>query len=114
MTDEEFDVLCFEFGIELDEITSEYQIKMNEQGSKAASGASKDIIYKIDVPANRYDLLCMEGIARALRIFIGLENPPSFTKVHPPRGMRNLISVKSSTKVCSIADSDLMNFMNSK
>ena len=74
-SDEEFDHLCFEFGVELDEITSEHQIRAKEQGEKAAEGASQAIIYKIDVPANRYDLLCVEGISRALRIFLNKEKP---------------------------------------
>jgi len=26
-------------------------------------------IYKIDIPANRYDLLCKEGITMALKVF---------------------------------------------
>jgi hypothetical protein len=30
----------------------------------------KNIEYKIDIPANRYDLLCVEGIATALAVFI--------------------------------------------
>lgn len=34
-------------------------------------GSSEDIIYRIDIPANRYDLLCLEGIARGLLIFQG-------------------------------------------
>ncbi len=29
------------------------------------------MLYKIDIPANRYDMLCLEGIARALNIFNG-------------------------------------------
>lgn len=42
------------------------------QGTAAGpDGASTDVIYKIDIPANRYDLLCLEGLARALRIFLG-------------------------------------------
>ena len=32
-TDREFDELCFEFGLELDEITSEKEILSNEQGN---------------------------------------------------------------------------------
>jgi hypothetical protein len=28
------------------------------------------------IPANRYDLLCMEGFARALRVFLGKEAAP--------------------------------------
>ena len=54
MTEEEFDNLCFEFGIELDEVL--------EDGN-----------YKIDIPANRYDLLCTEGLSRALRVFLEKE-----------------------------------------
>ena len=47
-----------------------------ELGSKGASkkdveGLSEEILYKIDIPANRYDMLCLEGIARALNIFNG-------------------------------------------
>jgi len=29
----------------------------------------KGIVYKIDIGANRYDLLCLEGLARALLVF---------------------------------------------
>lgn len=41
--------------------------------------ASEDVIYKIDIPANRYDMLCLEGIARALNIFRGKCSPPNYT-----------------------------------
>jgi len=27
------------------------------------------VLFKIDIPANRYDMLCLEGISRALNIF---------------------------------------------
>jgi phenylalanyl-tRNA synthetase beta chain len=61
-TDVEFDELCFTFGIELDDITSERQeaqksstVKLTKQQSDALSAA---VIYKIDMPANRYDLFC--------------------------------------------------------
>ena len=36
-------------------------------------------MYKIEVPANRYDLLCVEGLSIALRVFLGLSTPPAFT-----------------------------------
>uniref|UniRef100_A0A4W2GCV6 Phenylalanyl-tRNA synthetase subunit beta n=1 Tax=Bos indicus x Bos taurus TaxID=30522 RepID=A0A4W2GCV6_BOBOX len=68
-TDEEFDELCFEFGLELDEITSEKEIISKEQGNEKAHGASDVVLYKIDVPANRYDLLCLEGLVRGLQVF---------------------------------------------
>lgn len=68
-SDEEFDELCFEYGLELDEVTSERAIISKEQGELKASQASDEVIYKIDVPANRYDLLCVEGLATSLLIF---------------------------------------------
>ena len=74
-TDEEFDNLCFEFGIELDEITCEKEMYENEQ-QKEGTNLSTDIIYKIEVGANRYDLLCVEGLALALRIFLKKEKMP--------------------------------------
>ena len=55
-SDEEFDNLCFEFGIELDEVTSESEIYKNEQ-KKEDINLSKEVLYKIEVAANRYDLL---------------------------------------------------------
>jgi phenylalanyl-tRNA synthetase beta chain len=61
--DEEFDLLCFSYGIENDGVT--------ELEDKRRA-------FKIDVPANRYDLLCFEGLARALRVFLGKEAPPKF------------------------------------
>lgn len=33
----------------------------------------------------RYDLLCIEGLARALRIFLKLDQPPSFTLSTPDK-----------------------------
>lgn len=73
---DEFEDLCFEFGIELDDVTSEAQMVAKERGEGAAADLSDKVIYKIDVPANRYDLLCIEGIARALRVFLGQIPPP--------------------------------------
>lgn len=37
--------------------------------------ASDEVIYKIDIPANRYDMLCLEGISRALNVFGGAASP---------------------------------------
>lgn len=30
----------------------------------------EEIVYKIEISANRYDLLCLEGLARALNVFL--------------------------------------------
>eukprot|EP00903_Cladosiphon_okamuranus_P013526 g12598.t1 len=86
-TDKEFDELCFEFGIELDEVTSEAKELEKGAGAKGAGeAASTDVVYKIDIPANRYDLLCIEGLARALRVFLGEEDSPVFHTVEPTGG----------------------------
>ena len=50
--------------------TSEKTELSKEQGEEKAKDASERVIYKIDVPANRYDLLCMEGLSRALLVFL--------------------------------------------
>ena len=46
--------------------------------SAATAGLSEEVIYKIDIPANRYDMLCLEGIARALNVFRGVSQPPRY------------------------------------
>lgn len=85
-TDEEFDELCFEFGLELDEITSEKDIISREQGDEKAEGASDVVLYKIDVPANRYDLLCLEGLVRGLLVFKERMEAPRYKRVRPANG----------------------------
>jgi len=42
-----------------------------EQGDEQSKGASEEVLYRIDIPANRYDLLCLEGLARGLNVFLG-------------------------------------------
>jgi phenylalanyl-tRNA synthetase beta chain len=74
-TKHEFEDLCFAFGIELDGETSEKELIRKEQGDAAAEGKSDEILYKIDCPANRYDILSLEGLARALRVFLELDPP---------------------------------------
>ncbi|KAH7653277.1 phenylalanyl-tRNA synthetase beta chain protein [Dioscorea alata] len=92
-TQEEFEALCFDFGIELDDVTTETAVirKQNHQDNEEV-GEDEEVIYKIEVPANRYDLLCLEGLARALRIYLGKDEIPVYrvsnikcenlTKVH--------------------------------
>eukprot|EP01029_Cantina_marsupialis_P001487 TRINITY_DN1126_c0_g1_i1.p1 TRINITY_DN1126_c0_g1~~TRINITY_DN1126_c0_g1_i1.p1 ORF type:complete len:617 (-),score=202.34 TRINITY_DN1126_c0_g1_i1:109-1959(-) len=83
LPEKKFDELCFEFGIELDDVTSEKEMVKKERGEEAAKGMSDDTVYKVDIPANRVDLLCPEGIARALRIFLQKESLPNFKTVEP-------------------------------
>ena len=47
----------------------------------------------------RYDLLCIEGIARALRIFLGKDKPPQYKLKYPEGGENALISATISPEV---------------
>ncbi|XP_056904689.1 phenylalanine--tRNA ligase beta subunit [Takifugu flavidus] len=96
-TDEEFDELCFEFGLELDEITSEKEIISKEKGDCKASGASEVILYKIDVPANRYDLLCLEGLVRGMQVFKNKMEAPRYRRVGPARGQPQRLVITKDT-----------------
>ncbi|KAF4801849.1 Phenylalanine--tRNA ligase beta subunit [Turdus rufiventris] len=95
--DEEFDELCFEFGLELDEITSEKDIISKEKGEEKAKGASDVVLYKIDVPANRYDLLCLEGLVRGLQVFKERINLPRFEKIIPAEGEGQRLIITEQT-----------------
>lgn len=72
-TDKEFDELCFEFGVEVDDVAT--QIIDFTNGTH-----EEHVVYIIAIPANRYDLLCIEGFARAIRVFLSLEHPPVSAK----------------------------------
>lgn len=96
-TEDEFADLCFEYGLELDEVTSEKQMLSKEQGSQKAEGASEEVIFRVDIPANRYDLLCLEGLARALLIFKGKIEPPRYRAVQPAADGLHTLRVDSST-----------------
>jgi phenylalanyl-tRNA synthetase beta chain len=58
--------------------TTEKQMISKEQGIEKAD-ASDDVIYRIEVPANRYDLLCVEGLVRGILIFQETFPPPKYT-----------------------------------
>lgn len=59
--------------------------------STALDAASDEVLYKIDIPANRYDMLCLEGISRALNVFLGRCPPPSFSVVPPQQGVSSIL-----------------------
>jgi phenylalanyl-tRNA synthetase beta chain len=61
--------------------TTEKEILRKEHhGSEAAAPDAEDeVLYKIDIPANRYDMLCLEGIARALNIFNGRQRDVQYS-----------------------------------
>eukprot|EP00240_Pyramimonas_obovata_P000517 CAMPEP_0118935706 /NCGR_PEP_ID=MMETSP1169-20130426/15784_1 /TAXON_ID=36882 /ORGANISM="Pyramimonas obovata, Strain CCMP722" /LENGTH=593 /DNA_ID=CAMNT_0006878765 /DNA_START=54 /DNA_END=1835 /DNA_ORIENTATION=+ len=97
-TEEEFDELCFEFGIELDEVTTEGQMVAKMAGQADVDIKDDDeLIYKIDIPANRYDLLCLEGLSMSLNVFRQVQSYPNFRVVEPKNGQRLQMVVKPET-----------------
>lgn len=89
-TTEEFEDLCFEFGIELDEDTE-------NDTRPIVNGVQEPPQLKIEIPANRYDMLCFEGIALNLNIFRGHVPPPNFRVVEPKDGNLQIITVYPET-----------------
>ena len=77
MTDDEFRDLCFEFGLELDDVSVE----------KDGNGVDQ-VKYKVEVAANRYDLLCFEGLSQALRVFLGKQPMPEYRLLPGDQTMR--------------------------
>jgi len=59
-------------------------MKTKESGREQTE-MSEEVIYKIEIPANRYDLLCLEGLARALLIFLEKKKAPRFITTTPAK-----------------------------
>lgn len=96
-TDAEFDELCFEFGVEVDDVEPQ-TIEFTVDG---VAYKEEHIVYVIAIPANRYDLLCMEGFARALRIFLSLEAAPVFTRTEPLQAAPRLTMTVDATTMAA-------------
>ncbi|ROV94656.1 hypothetical protein VSDG_06156 [Cytospora chrysosperma] len=86
-TKQEFEDLCFEFGIELDEDTED---------DVRPAGVPAEL--KIEIPANRYDMLCFEGIQLMLNIFRSKTPIPNFRLVEPKDGKLQTLTIKANTK----------------
>lgn len=71
-TSQEFDELCFEFGMEMDEDTTEEALKTGEEPE-----------LKLDISANRYDLLCIEGISQSLNEYLERKERPDYKLSKP-------------------------------
>ncbi|GJQ10456.1 hypothetical protein GpartN1_g2247.t1 [Galdieria partita] len=85
-TNEDVENICYEFGLEVDEVCYETWTF----GSRARSGIEDLLpnedgkeeehqVFKIEVPANRTDLLSADGIIKALKVFRGVDRPPEFS-----------------------------------
>lgn len=70
-----------------------------EQGenSEAAKHASSEVLFKIEVAANRYDLLCEEGLVRALKVF----QKQAVAPVYKVKNAASPIEVKVAKEVCA-------------
>jgi len=61
------------------EIGDATEMQMTRNDDKGNSiDISKEVVYKIEVAANRYDLLCLEGISAAFKSYIGLGKQPKY------------------------------------
>lgn len=89
-TTQEFEQLCFDFGLELDEDTSNSERPM-------VNGKQEPPQLKIEIPANRYDMLCFEGIALMLNIFREKTSLPNYRLVTPKSGKLESITVHPDT-----------------
>ncbi|KAK5046757.1 hypothetical protein LTR84_007518 [Exophiala bonariae] len=89
-TTDEFDELCFDFGIELDEDTS-----LTER--PVVNGKQEPPQLKIEIPANRYDMLCYEGIQLMLNVFNRKIQAPKYVLKAPPNGELQSITVAKAT-----------------
>ncbi|KAK1760427.1 phenylalanyl-tRNA synthetase [Echria macrotheca] len=86
-TVDEFQKLCFDFGIELDKDTEDDPTRPKDQAPELA----------IEIPANRYDMLCFEGIALHLNIFRGKHATPDYKLLDIPESKMQTITVTKET-----------------
>jgi phenylalanyl-tRNA synthetase beta chain len=86
-TTDSFQDLCFDFGIELDEDTEDDPERPKDEAP----------VLKIEIPANRYDMLCFEGIALHLNIFRGRHLTPSYKLLKVSEDKMQSITVTKDT-----------------
>ncbi|KAJ2072290.1 phenylalanine--tRNA ligase subunit beta [Coemansia sp. RSA 2673] len=84
---EGFRDLGFRFGIELEEETYKGEVEDED-----------NMELKIDISANRYDLLCFEGLSRALGIYLGREQTPNY-RIAPGAKPQRIVVSKECAQV---------------
>ncbi|RDA93364.1 hypothetical protein CP533_0311 [Ophiocordyceps camponoti-saundersi (nom. inval.)] len=89
----EFESLCFDYGIELDADTEEDEVEERPM----VNGVREPPQLKIEIPANRYDMLCFEGLVLNLNVFRGQTPPPKFSVVSPKDEKQQTITVTPDT-----------------
>ena len=87
-TPDAFQELCFEFGVEVDEDTEDDPARPADEAPEL----------KIEIGANRYDMLCFEGIAMNLNVFRGKYAMPKFSLLDIPEDKMQTITVSKDTE----------------
>ncbi|KAK3041254.1 hypothetical protein RJ639_001537 [Escallonia herrerae] len=77
--------------------TTEKAIVRKEKHLEEEAMDDEEVIYKIEVPANRYDLLCLEGLVQSLRVFSGVDQIPVYSMAKISRESMLKMHVKPET-----------------
>lgn len=73
------------------------EMQMNRvDGDGNAIDIANQHVFKVEVAANRYDLLCLEGIAAAFRVYLGLGTLPRYSLKNESEALQQII-VKPET-----------------
>ena len=57
-----------------------------------------NVFVVVEIPANRYDCLCEEGLQLNLNVFLGRQSMPNFRVVSPPDGKCEVLKVDKSVR----------------
>lgn len=66
---------------------------------RVAHGDDNQVVYKVEIPANRYDLLCVEGLAMAIKCYLGLAPPNAFTLINGEAPKEKMVVKESTSKI---------------
>ena len=96
-TDQEFEDFCFDFGVEIEFGTGSEMNMTRVDHTGTATDISNEVVYNIEVAANRYDLLCLEGLSASFKAYLGLAKVP-IAIIKNEREVLEKIIVKPETK----------------
>jgi phenylalanyl-tRNA synthetase beta chain len=82
-----------------DDSKAQTKDKKAKKGKKKEKEEKVEPVYKIEVPANRYDLLSAEGIALALRNYLGLGELPKYKIVNKNETLERVIVLPETKDV---------------
>ena len=97
IADDQFEDLCFAFGLEVEKGTGEEMNAQRIDDKGNSIDIKKAIMFKLEVAANRYDLLCLEGFTQAIRAYLGLSPIPRLSIKNQRAGGLERIIVKPET-----------------